>query len=102
MKYLLTITLLLSSCFSANIKNSKNYIQDKNIPIETIDTNKDGNISISEINSFKSHSNKIEPKKAAPFKIFIILISSVLLISTSPYLLNIIQNKNVSKNKQKE
>jgi len=102
MKYLLTITLLLSSCFSANIKNSKNYIQDKSIPIETIDTNKDGNISIAEINSFKSHSNKIEPKKTEPFKIFIILISSVLLISTSPYLLNIIQNKNVSKNKQKE
>jgi hypothetical protein len=102
MKYLLTITLLLSPCFSANIKNSKKYIQDQNIAIDTIDTNRDGNISISEINSFKSNSNKTETKKTTPFKIFIILISSVLLISTSPYLLNIIQNKNVSKNKQKE
>ena len=63
MKYLLTITLLLSSCFSANIKNSKKYIQDQNIAIDTIDTNRDGNISISEINSFKSNSNKTETKK---------------------------------------
>lgn len=104
MKYLIIITLLLSSCFSANIKNSNQYDSKKIIPIQKIDTNSDGNISISEINSFKTKTNlnKSDTEKSTPFKIFIILISSVFFISASPYLLNVIQNKNVFKNKQKE
>ena len=97
MKYLFAITLLLSSCFSNKIKNDKQYNSNQIIPLESIDTNKDGNISVVEINSYKSQSNKAEP-----FKIFLILIGSVLLISTAPYLLNLIQNKNVSKNQQKK
>ena len=99
MKYLILITLLLSSCFSANIKNSKNYIKDETIALETIDTNRDGNLSISEINSFKRQSTS---NKSDPFKIFLVLISLVLLISSSPYVINSIKNKYVSKNKQKE
>jgi len=99
MKYLILITLLLSSCFSANIKNSKNYIKDETITLETIDTNRDGNLSISEINSFKRQSTS---NKSDPFKIFLVLISLVLLISSSPYVINSIKNKYVSKNKQKE
>jgi hypothetical protein len=103
MKYLIIITLLLSSCFSANIKNSNHYDSKKIIPIQKIDTNSDGNISISEINSFKTKNlNKIDTEKTTPFKVFIILMISVLFISASPYLLNVIQNKNVFKNKQKE
>ena len=99
MKYLIPITLLLSSCFSANIKNSKNYIQDQTISLESIDTNRDGNLSISEINSFKRQSTS---NKSDPFKIFLTLISLVLLISASPYIINSIKSKYVSKNKQKE
>ena len=99
MKYLILITLLLSSCFSANIKSSKNYIKDETITLETIDTNRDGNLSISEINSFKRQSTS---NKSDPFKIFLVLISLVLLISSSPYVINSIKNKYVSKNKQKE
>ena len=74
-------------------------IKDETITLETIDTNRDGNLSISEINSFKRQSTS---NKSDPFKIFLVLISLVLLISSSPYVINSIKNKYVSKNKQKE
>lgn len=97
MKYFFLITLLLTSCLSTKTKNNPNLNNNQSIPIELVDINNDGNISNDEISDFRSIGNLDQP-----FQIFTILVISVLLISTFPYILIFIRNKNVFKNKQKK